>query len=298
MPRHLPVGEDYPADPIDAYGRSKQLATRSGLAERPPLEVTVGPDLQPDRARDSRRLRRSARFAARLAEPGPDPLDLPVGDLDARRDFVDVRDVARAMIALALHGQAGTGLSRRDGLSPARSARGSTILIDSSGRSVRTRVDPADAAVPAPRLPRRDRPDRRRDRLGAADLVRARASTISGDEVRGSTGGSTRWRGAVAPGPDRVALAIDRLSGLSYNLASKTVVPDSGPMIMEDRDGRPPESARDRPARGEPARHRDRADPAAGPGWPQVHPVRAAIPDAIRGPTSSEAPMSIRSTRP
>ncbi len=130
----LPVGEDYPADPVDAYGRSKLIATRSGLAERPPLEVVaarvfnvIGPGLPPTQAFGA--------FAARLAEPGPDPLDLPVGPLDTRRDFVDVRDVARAMIALALRGRSGqvyhvgTGRSRavREGLDR---------LIDWSGRSV------------------------------------------------------------------------------------------------------------------------------------------------------------------
>jgi nucleoside-diphosphate-sugar epimerase len=138
---NLPVGEDYVGYPIDAYGRSKHLATLSGLSERPPLEVSVarvfnaiGPGVPPTQA--------LGRFAAMLLEPGPDPLDLTVGDLEARRDFIDVRDVARAMIALALCGRAGqvyhvgTGCSRRVG-------DGLEILIRLSGRSVRTQVDPA-----------------------------------------------------------------------------------------------------------------------------------------------------------
>src|SRR5262249_15057280 len=37
----LPVDESYPADPVDGYGRSKWMATRSGLAERHPLEVVA-----------------------------------------------------------------------------------------------------------------------------------------------------------------------------------------------------------------------------------------------------------------
>jgi GDP-4-dehydro-6-deoxy-D-mannose reductase len=137
----LPVAEDYTADPVEAYGRSKLLATRSGLAERSPLEAVaarifnvIGPGLPATQAFGA--------FASRLAEPGLDPLDLPVGRLDTRRDFVDVRDVARALIALALHGlsqqvyHVGTGESRTV-------SEGLTLLIESSCRSVVCREDPA-----------------------------------------------------------------------------------------------------------------------------------------------------------
>jgi nucleoside-diphosphate-sugar epimerase len=146
--RHLPVGEDYEADPLGAYGRSKLLATRSGMAERPPLEVmcarifnVIGPRLPPTQAFGA--------FAARLAEPGPDPLDLPVGRLDTRRDFVDVRDVARALLALALRGRpgqvyhVGTGVSRAIG-------EGLNDLIQWSGRSVVRREDPELLHRPGP----------------------------------------------------------------------------------------------------------------------------------------------------
>lgn len=145
---HLPVGEDYPPDPVEAYGRSKWMATRSGLAERTPLGVIsarifnpIGPGTPPTQALGA--------FAARLAEPGPDPMDLPVGPLAPRRDFVDVRDVARAMIALALHGRVGqvyhvgTGESRAVG-------DGLDVLVELSGRSVNRREDPAMLRRPGP----------------------------------------------------------------------------------------------------------------------------------------------------
>jgi nucleoside-diphosphate-sugar epimerase len=138
---HLPVNESYQCQPIGAYGRSKWLATRSGLAERWPMEVSVarvfnpiGPGTPPTQA--------LGRFADRLSDPDPDPLNLSVGDLDSRRDFIDVRNVAQAMIALAMRGRAGlvyhvgTGRSQRVG-------DGLERLIRLGGRSVEVSVDPS-----------------------------------------------------------------------------------------------------------------------------------------------------------
>lgn len=135
----LPVNEDYPPEPVNAYGRSKWMATQSGLAEGPPLQVIaarifnpIGPGIPPGQALGA--------FAARLAADGPDPLVLPVGDLAPRRDFIDVRDVARALIALARLGRpghlyhVGTGRSRSV-------AEGLDLLIAMSGRSVIVRED-------------------------------------------------------------------------------------------------------------------------------------------------------------
>ena len=136
---HLPVSESYACDPWTAYGRSKWLATKSALAEQSPLEVMVarvfnpiGPGTPPEQALGS--------FAIRLAAAGRDPIELTVGDLDSRRDFIDVRDVARAMVALAIRGQAGlvyhvgTGVSHRVG-------DGLDRLVKLSGRALRLRVD-------------------------------------------------------------------------------------------------------------------------------------------------------------
>jgi nucleoside-diphosphate-sugar epimerase len=138
---NLPVNECYGCQPIGAYGRSKWLATTSGLAESPPLQVSVARVFNPI-GPGTPTTQAFGRFADRLSDPDPDPLSLSVGDLESRRDFIDVRDVARAMIALALRGQAGlvyhvgTGRSHRVG-------DGLERLIRLSARSVEVSVDPS-----------------------------------------------------------------------------------------------------------------------------------------------------------
>ncbi len=153
----LPVDESYPCMPVEAYGRGKYLATLAGLAEQSSLEVSVarvfnpiGPHAPPSQA--------LGRFARLLAQPSRDPIDLITGDLAARRDFIDVRDAAAAMVAIARHGSpglvyhVGTGLSRTVG-------QGLQHLIRLAGRSVRVheelergRSSPADSLADIRRL--------------------------------------------------------------------------------------------------------------------------------------------------
>ncbi|WP_435005419.1 NAD-dependent epimerase/dehydratase family protein [Tundrisphaera lichenicola] len=136
----LPVAEDYPCKPADAYGLSKWLATSAGLAARGSLEVIVARIFNPigPRLPESQAL---GRFAGMLGL-GTGPIQLTVGDLGARRDFVDVRDVAGALMALADRGRpgqvyhVGTGRSQRVG-------DGLDRLIALSGREVLVEVDPA-----------------------------------------------------------------------------------------------------------------------------------------------------------
>jgi GDP-4-dehydro-6-deoxy-D-mannose reductase len=139
-PSALPVAESYPCFPLDAYGRSKLLATIAGLAERPPLELAVarvfnpiGPGLPPTQA--------FGEFAAQLMAELADPLPLLAGNLEARRDFVDVRDVARALVAVSLRGQ--PGLVYHVGCGQSRPVgEGLDLLIRLSGRAVKVCVDP------------------------------------------------------------------------------------------------------------------------------------------------------------
>ncbi|HEV3166881.1 MAG TPA: NAD(P)-dependent oxidoreductase [Isosphaeraceae bacterium] len=138
----LPVSESYRARPVDAYGLSKWFATAAGLRCEPPLEVMVGRVFNPI-GPGMPRSQAFGRFAELLAATGPDPVCLAVGDLDHRRDFVDIRDVARALIMLALRGHPGlvshigTGRSRRvgEGLERLIALSGRAVIVEASGSS-------------------------------------------------------------------------------------------------------------------------------------------------------------------
>ncbi|MFO0911087.1 MAG: NAD(P)-dependent oxidoreductase [Isosphaeraceae bacterium] len=149
---HLPVNEDHECRPRTAYGWSKRLSTLAGQLVPPPLEVVIarlfnpiGPGLRENQA--------LGHFVRHLLDPASGPL--VVGDLDVRRDFIDVRDVARALVALAWSGRSGqvyhvgTGRSHRVG-------DGLNRLIRRSGRTVEIRVDPGRAALAGPRDSRAD----------------------------------------------------------------------------------------------------------------------------------------------
>jgi GDP-4-dehydro-6-deoxy-D-mannose reductase len=144
----LPVSETHRCVPAEAYGRSKWMASVAGLAERAPLEVNVarvfnpiGPGMPPTQAFGD--------FAERLRSSERDPLTLLTGDLDVRRDFIDVRDAAKAMVAVALRGK--PGLVYHVGTGESRTVReGLDRLIGLSRRSVRVCTDPARRARKGP----------------------------------------------------------------------------------------------------------------------------------------------------
>jgi GDP-4-dehydro-6-deoxy-D-mannose reductase len=177
----LPVAENHPCRPADAYGLSKWLATCAGIAALPPLEVVaarvfnpIGPGQPVNQA--------FGRFAARLANPELGPMI--VGDLHGRRDYVDVRDVARALIALARRGwpgliyNVGTGRSHRV-------REGLDHLIERSGRSVEVRVDRGFTVSPGARDSR-------------ADIARIVAHTLWRPEIRWEQSLDDLWDEALA----------------------------------------------------------------------------------------------------
>jgi nucleoside-diphosphate-sugar epimerase len=141
-----PIDESAAAEPTEPYGLSKWLATSAALQARSPLEVVaarifnpIGPGMPSTLA--------FGRFADRLAGPGPDPVSLRTGDLEGRRDFIDARDVAQALLALQRSGRpglvyhVGTGQSRRV-------AEGLERLIQLSGRAAVLEVPHQPASAP------------------------------------------------------------------------------------------------------------------------------------------------------
>lgn len=156
----LPVDEGVECRPLAGYGLSKWAAGYLGRMAEPPLEVVsarvfnpIGPGLPPNQA--------FGRFARLLASPGLDPLRMAVGDLTGRRDFIDVRDVARAVVRLAELGRAGeiyhvgTGRSWsvREGLDRLIALSGRRVEIEI--RSVARQTGPADSRADISKI-RRD----------------------------------------------------------------------------------------------------------------------------------------------
>ena len=108
-PDELPVGEAAPMRPVTPYGASK------AAAEMVCVQAGAGRGLDVVRARAFNHLGpgQSGRFvaaalAARIAQNERTGAEtVPVGNLEARRDFTDVRDVVRAYRLLAEHGACG-----------------------------------------------------------------------------------------------------------------------------------------------------------------------------------------------
>lgn len=99
--RGRPVREDHPAEPVSEYGMSHLAATRllelasaAGRVDGVTLRVfnPIGPGLREDTL-----LGRAAVLLTEAARENGESVTL--GDLSAYRDFVDVRDVAAAVVA-------------------------------------------------------------------------------------------------------------------------------------------------------------------------------------------------------
>jgi GDP-4-dehydro-6-deoxy-D-mannose reductase len=140
----LPLREDAPLRPLSPYGASK------AAADLVCLQAYLGYGLDVIRARPFTHIGpgQSARFvasalASRIAVAERDGLgSIPVGTLDTRRDFTDVRDVVRAYRLLAEHGRAGEAYNICSGVDVSIQAL-ADALVGLARRPVRLEFDPS-----------------------------------------------------------------------------------------------------------------------------------------------------------
>jgi len=109
-PSELPLTEDSPLRPASPYAASKVAADYLGLQAwlgrgLPVLRVRAFNHLGPGQTDKFVAPALASRIAR--AERGSGNHALPIGDLSARRDFTDVRDVVRAYRLLMEHGEPG-----------------------------------------------------------------------------------------------------------------------------------------------------------------------------------------------
>ena len=149
----LPVREDAPLRPASPYAVSKVAQGASPCSTAPPRHAgRAHAHLPPHRPRARRSLRRElVRAPDRRDRERARPAVIEVGNLEAVRDFTDVRDVVRAYWVLLEKGEpgevynvcSGRGLRIRELLD---------LLLASSSARVEVRVDPErlrPADVPA-----------------------------------------------------------------------------------------------------------------------------------------------------
>ena len=142
-PAAEPLTEDHPLIPASPYGLSKLAQELVGSHSAPGVQVTIarafnhfGPGQDPAFS--------TSGFARQIAaiEAGLQPPELVVGNLEARRDFTDVRDTVRAYAMIADRGRPGRAYNVCSGRAVAiREVL--EMLVARARVPIRVHVDPA-----------------------------------------------------------------------------------------------------------------------------------------------------------
>jgi GDP-4-dehydro-6-deoxy-D-mannose reductase len=144
-PDEMPLSEDSPLEPVSPYAVGKAAQGMLTLQYHAAYGIDVvvtrsfshtGPG-QPDRFVLPAFARQCARIKAGSSEPR-----VRVGNLDVTRDFLDVRDVARAYRLLCERGKGGTvyNVCRGEGIALGEAL---AALTGMTGRKVEIETDPA-----------------------------------------------------------------------------------------------------------------------------------------------------------
>lgn len=145
LPEHNPISEDTPFQPISPYGVSKVAQDLYGYLyfvtyALPILRVRLFNCFGPRQSS----LFVIADFARQIAliEHGKMEPVLLVGNLEARRDFLPVEDVARALLAIATRGQPGQAYNVGSGQAHSIEEM-LALLLARSTAAIAVRQDPA-----------------------------------------------------------------------------------------------------------------------------------------------------------
>ncbi|MDP9019005.1 MAG: GDP-mannose 4,6-dehydratase [Candidatus Eremiobacteraeota bacterium] len=141
---HGALGEEAPLVPVEPYAASKAAAEKVCLA----AQYSFGLDVVIARAFNHIGPGQDARFVvssfaqqlAHIVRGGEQPL-IEVGNLEAERDFLDVRDVVEAYITLAEHGSGGNAYNVCSG-QPIKVKSILRMLILEANVPVEVREDP------------------------------------------------------------------------------------------------------------------------------------------------------------
>jgi GDP-4-dehydro-6-deoxy-D-mannose reductase len=175
----MPLGEDAPPAPVSPYGEAKlameELCREAEAAGELRIAVVrafnlIGPGQPPFNAASS-----LARQIAEAELAGAEIVELTLGNPEAARDLVDVRDAARVLVQLASDGIAGTfNLCSGRAHTVADQA---AALASMTPLEVRTRTDP-DLARPSDPMLLLGNPGRLREATGFVPQIPLERSLI------------------------------------------------------------------------------------------------------------------------
>jgi GDP-4-dehydro-6-deoxy-D-mannose reductase len=142
-PVNEPLTEDHPLVPASPYGLSKLAQEMLGRpASVDPVRVTIGRAFNHAGARQNPSFATSS-FAKQIAEieAGMRDPEVRVGNLDARRDTLDVRDTVRAYVAIVNRGAPGRSYNICSGRAVTVGEM-LDVLCSKARVPIRVRVDP------------------------------------------------------------------------------------------------------------------------------------------------------------